>query len=92
MSSEQETLEYQSNVLVQGIIKDWVGLGAKLAHAGRGDINDCERGFHDGVKNMQWSQLAEPWLITDKILNALKLAGWTAPEGSIEVTYQRDNV
>lgn len=86
--SESETLEYQSNVLVQGIIRDWVATGAKLAHAGQGDLNDRERGFHDGVKNMQWSQLAEPWLITDKILNALKLAGWNPPEGTIQVTYQ----
>jgi|GEM_PF-4680636 len=93
MTGEEETLEYQSNVLVQGIVKDWVALGAKIAHAGQGDLNDRERGFHDGVKNMQWLQLAEPWLITDKIFNALKLSGWTPPQGSISVTYpKRDSL
>jgi len=81
---EQETLEYQSHVLVQGIIKDWVKQAADATREGAGDLTASE-----AIQRMQWLYLAEPWLITDKIVNALKLSGWIAPEGSIQVTYQK---
>jgi hypothetical protein len=80
--SELETLEHHSNELVQGIIKDWVRTAADTARIGSSGSE-----FDLAVDQMQHLYLAEPWLITDKIFAALKLSGWTAPEGSIEVDY-----
>jgi len=82
--SESETLEYQSHVLVEGIVKDWVKNAADTARTGSGHPS-----FDEAVNQMQHLYLAEPWLITTKILNALKLSGWTAPEGSIQVDYSK---
>lgn len=87
MSKELETLEYQSHVLVQGIVKDWVKNAADTARTGA-----ASPGFDEAVNRMQWLYLAEPWLVTSKILDALKLSGWTAPEGFIEVDYSRSSV
>lgn len=85
MSKELETLEYQSHVLVQGIVKDWVKSAADTARTGSA-IPD----FVQAVNQMQWLYLAEPHLITSKILDALKLSGWTAPEGVIAVDYSKE--
>jgi hypothetical protein len=82
--SEQETLEYQSHELVQGIVKDWVKTAADTARTGSG-----QPAFDEAVNQMRHLHLAEPWLITSKIFDALKLAGWTAPQGSIEVDYTK---
>ena len=85
MSSELETLEFQSQVLVEGLVKAWVKQAADATREGSGDITATE-----AIQRMQWLYLAEPWLITRKITDALKLAGWTAPEGFIAVDYSRD--
>ena len=82
--TETETLEYQSHELVQGIVKDWVKTAADTARTG-----SAHPAFDEAVNQMQHLYLAEPWLITEKIFNAMKLAGWTPPQGSIEVTYQK---
>jgi hypothetical protein len=84
MSSELETLEYQSHELVQGIVKDWVKNAADATREAADELTASE-----AIQRMQWLYLAEPWLITEKILNALKLSGWTAPEGSIAVDYSK---
>ena len=82
---ELETLEYQSHKLVEGIVQDWVKNSADTARSGSG-----HPAFDEAVNQMQWLYLAEPWLITTKILDALKLSGWTAPEGNIAVTYSKE--
>jgi hypothetical protein len=82
--SELETLEYQSHELVQGILKDWVKTAADATREGGGELTGTE-----AVQRMQWLYLAEPWLIASKILDGLKLSGWTAPEGSIAVDYDK---
>jgi hypothetical protein len=82
--SESETIEYQSHELVQGIVKDWVKNAADTARTGSG-----HPAFDEAINQMQHLYLAEPWLITEEIFNALKLSGWTAPGGSIEVDYTR---
>jgi hypothetical protein len=79
---EQETLEYQSHVLVEGVVKEWVKQAAEATREGAGDLTASE-----AIQRMQWLYLAEPHLITKKILDALKLSGWTAPEGVIAVDY-----
>lgn len=84
MASEVETLEYQSHVLVEGMVKEWVKQAADATREGAGELTASE-----AIQRMQWLYLAEPWLITDKIINALKLSGWIAPEGCIQVTYQK---
>ena len=85
MSSELETVEYQSHVLVQGIVKDWVKTAADATREASDELTAAE-----AIQRMQWLYLAEPWLITEKIFNALKLAGWTAPEGFIAVDYSKE--
>lgn len=82
--SEHETLEYQSHELVQGIVKDWVKAAADATRENADTLTAAE-----AVQRMQWLYLAEPHLITEKIFNALKLSGWTAPDGSIEVEYTK---
>jgi hypothetical protein len=82
MASEVETLEYQSHVLVEGMVKDWVKQAADATREGVSDLTASE-----AIQRMQWLYLAEPHLITKKILDALKLSGWTAPEGFIAVDY-----
>ncbi|MFB8368535.1 hypothetical protein ACFC25_04135 [Pseudarthrobacter sp. NPDC055928] len=82
--SESETIEYQSSVLVEGIVKGWVRNAADATRE-----NVAELTAYEAVQRMQHLYLAEPWLITTKILNALKLSGWTAPEGTIEVDYSK---
>lgn len=82
MSKELETLEYQSHVLVQGIVKDWVAEASNATRESADELTASE-----AIQRMQWLYLAEPHLITSKILGALKLSGWTAPEGFIEVDY-----
>lgn len=82
MSAEHETLEYQSRELVEGIVKEWVKNAADTARAG-----SEHPAFTEAVNQMQHLYLAEPWLITETIFNALKLAGWTPPEGFIAVDY-----
>lgn len=82
--SEPVTLEYQSHELVQGIVKDWVKDAADATREAADELTAAE-----AIQRMQWLYLAEPWLVTEKIFNALKLSGWTAPEGSIEVDYTK---
>lgn len=84
MTAELETLEYQSHELVQGIVKDWVKAAADATRENADNLTAAE-----AVQRMQWLYLAEPWLITEKIFNALKLSGWTAPEGFISIDHAR---
>ena len=81
--SEQETLEYQSHVLVEGLVKDWVKNAADTARTG-----SAHPAFDEAVNQMQHLYLAEPWLITNKIFAALKLSGWQPPEGFIALDYR----
>lgn len=82
MSSEIETIEYQSHELVQGIVKDWVKNAADATRDAADELTATQ-----AVQRMQWLYLAEPWLITEKIFDSLKLSGWAPPEGFISVDY-----
>jgi len=84
MSTELETLEYQSHELVQGIVKDWVKAAADATRENAANLS-----AEEAIHRMQWLYLAEPWLITEKIFNALKLSGWTAPEGFMSVDHSK---
>jgi hypothetical protein len=84
MGAEMETIEYQSHELVQGIVKDWVKRAADATREASDELTAAE-----AIQRMQWLYLAEPWLITEKIFNALKLSGWTPPAGSIAVDYSK---
>ena len=82
MAAEFETLEFQSREMVECMVREWVAAAAEATRDSQSDISAAE-----AIQRMQWLYLAEPNLIVKKILDALKLAGWTAPEGAIAVDY-----
>lgn len=82
MAAEFETLELQSREMAEGMVREWVAAAAEATRDSQSDITAAE-----AIQRMQWLYLAEPHLIVKKILDALKLAGWTAPEGAIAVDY-----
>lgn len=84
--SERESHVYTSMSIIDGILEDWVNLALKYMNCG-GDINDYEKGMKAGAKRMRWTHLNDHALVADRIVEALKLAGWTPPEGYVDVAY-----
>jgi len=68
--------------LVEGIIRDYIDTGCKIAAAGTGTATTTDKAKQDAIHQIRWLHLAEPHLPTNDILNALLLAGWTAPESA----------